>query len=181
MRDRTLDDLIEVGDQLILAIGWIVALVLVFALVAPDAGALARREGFFTRLFALGRRLPGVAVLLACGLDGVALAVALPLARPAHQARRRRRRGRRLDLHHKELLLIVTVRQREALSKAGCLPPNPIPAIPVRVSHDQGACCAELNHQWRAQGVWRAAAERGAIGAVQDPAHFEWKRGTWAT
>eukprot|EP00964_Phaeocystis_antarctica_P041317 scaffold23627_cov60-Phaeocystis_antarctica.AAC.1 len=67
---------------------------------------------------------------------------------------------------------LVTACQKEALSKAGRLPLNPIPAVPVRVSHFQGAHCARRHCQWHARGVWRAAAERGAIGAAEAPANF---------
>eukprot|EP00964_Phaeocystis_antarctica_P157018 scaffold126997_cov38-Phaeocystis_antarctica.AAC.1 len=71
---------------------------------------------------------------------------------------------------------MVTVCQREALAKAGCRPLRPIPAVSERVSHAQGARCAERYRQWHARGVWRAAAERGVIGAAKAPANFELPR-----
>eukprot|EP00964_Phaeocystis_antarctica_P090277 scaffold57720_cov27-Phaeocystis_antarctica.AAC.1 len=57
-------------------------------------------------------------------------------------------------------------------SDPGRRPLRPIPAVPVRVSHAQGARCAERHRQWHARGVWRAAAERGAIGAAEAPDNF---------
>ena len=72
--------------------------------------------------------------------------------------------GRR-GLHHKGLGPLHAVRQREALPKAGRLPLSPIPAVPVRVSHVQGARCADRHCQRRARGVKLAAAECGTIGA----------------
>eukprot|EP00964_Phaeocystis_antarctica_P109983 scaffold74377_cov60-Phaeocystis_antarctica.AAC.3 len=90
---------------------------------------------------------------------------------------RRGRRQRRLELHRKGPgALFATACQKEALSKAGSRPFSPIPAVPVRVSHIQGARCAERHRRWLARGVWRAAAERGAIGAAEAPANVGWIR-----
>eukprot|EP00964_Phaeocystis_antarctica_P046376 scaffold26788_cov58-Phaeocystis_antarctica.AAC.3 len=86
---------------------------------------------------------------------------------------RERTTGRRGWLHHKRPGPLVTVCQREALSKARRRPLHPIiPTVPVRVSHVQGAHCAERHSQWLARGVWRAAAERRVIGAAEAPANF---------
>eukprot|EP00964_Phaeocystis_antarctica_P069131 scaffold41937_cov48-Phaeocystis_antarctica.AAC.1 len=42
------------------------------------------------------------------------------------------------------------------------------------VSHVQGARCAERHRQRQARGIWRATAQRGAIGAAEAPANFVW-------
>ena len=84
-----------------------------------------------------------------------------------------RGRRRRLELHHKGLFSLVwTGCQREALSKSGSCPLIPIPAVPVRVHHVQGARCAERHRQRHARGVWRATAQRGAVGAAEAPGNF---------
>eukprot|EP00964_Phaeocystis_antarctica_P002395 scaffold1237_cov67-Phaeocystis_antarctica.AAC.2 len=82
------------------------------------------------------------------------------------QRRRGRwRRQRRLKLHHKgRRSQLWTGCQREALSKAGRRPLSSIPAVPVRP----------------ARGVWRAAAQRGAVGAAEAPANFAWIRAAGA-
>ena len=103
MQRVALGDLFDECPHLILTIRRVVLLVLVFARVAPDAGALARHDGCFALLLAQSLRSPPLvfARLLANGFDRRALAFALPLVHPVHQARGRRRRRRRLDLHHK--------------------------------------------------------------------------------
>jgi hypothetical protein len=88
---------------------------------------------------------------------------------------RRRRRRRRLELHHKGIGPLGAACQKEDLSKAGRRPLGPIPAIAIRVSHVQGARCAERHLKWHARGVWRAAPERGAVGAAEAPANFLFK------
>ena len=76
-------------------------------------------------------------------VQGAVSAVAYQRLKGANRRRRRcRRRGRRgrrarrgLELHHERLgpSGVVALCQREALSKAGCRPLSPIPAVPVRV------------------------------------------------
>ena len=84
-----------------------------------------------------------------------------------------------MELHHKRLLTGAAC-QRKALSKAGRRPLSPIPTVPLRVGHVQGARCAELHRQRRARGVSRATAECGVIGAAEAPANFVWKRAAGA-
>eukprot|EP00964_Phaeocystis_antarctica_P037198 scaffold21248_cov68-Phaeocystis_antarctica.AAC.2 len=128
-------------------------------------GVVRRYGGSRVIIERLDRRLQG-----GRALEGVGL---------RRRRRRRRRRCRRLrrwpEVHHKRPgRLFGTACQREALYEAGRRPLSPLPAIPNRVSHDQGARCAERHRQWYARGVWRTAAERGVIGAAEAPANVAW-------